>query len=55
LSLRLPFPASSIVSSQNELALRKRRLRDPGFEPATDPVVTTPRVQISTLWHQLTA
>ena len=47
--------SSAIVNSQNELAFRKRRLRDRGFDPATDPVVATLRAQISALRHRLTA
>ncbi len=47
--------SSAIVNCQNELAFRKRRLRDRGFDPATDPVVATLRAQISALRHRVTA
>jgi hypothetical protein len=37
------------INAQNELAFRKRRLRDRGFDPAADPVVAQWRSQIGEL------
>jgi RsiW-degrading membrane proteinase PrsW (M82 family) len=45
--------SSALVNAQNELAFRKRRLRDRGFDPATDPVAAALRAQISALRQHL--
>jgi protease PrsW len=47
--------SAAIVNAQNELAFRKRRLRDRGFDPATDPVVAQWRAQIGQLRPRLRA
>jgi RsiW-degrading membrane proteinase PrsW (M82 family) len=39
----------ALVNAQNELAFRKRRLRDRGLEPESDPVVARRRTQIAAL------
>lgn len=44
---------SALVNAQNELAFRKRRLRDRGFDPAADPVVAQWRSQIRELRQRL--
>jgi len=41
--------SAAVVNAQNELAFRKRRLRDRGVDPATDPVVAQWRAQIRQL------
>ena len=43
----------ALVNAQNELAFRKRRLRDRGFDPAADPVVAQWRSQIAELRQRL--
>jgi RsiW-degrading membrane proteinase PrsW (M82 family) len=45
--------SAAIVNAQNELAFRKRRLRDRGFDPATDPVVAQWRAQIGVLRQRM--
>jgi len=47
--------SAAIVNAQNELAFRKRRLRDRGFDPASDPVTGELRVQIAALRERLHA
>jgi hypothetical protein len=47
--------SAAIVNAQNELAFRKRRLRDRGFDPAADPVVGALRGQIAALRERLGA
>jgi hypothetical protein len=41
------------VNAQNELAFRKRRLRDRGFDPEQDPVVAQRREEIASLRNRL--
>ena len=45
--------SSALVNAQNELAFRRRRLRDRGFDPAADPVVAQWRSQIGELRQRL--
>jgi hypothetical protein len=45
--------SSALITAQNELAFRKRRLRDRGFEPGTDALLDQRRAQISALRHKL--
>ena len=41
--------SSALVNAQNELAFRKRRIKDRGFDPATDAVTAALRTQIAEL------
>ncbi len=41
--------SAKLVNAQNELAFRKRRLADRGFDPASDPLVARWRREIATL------
>jgi hypothetical protein len=41
--------SAALVNAQHELAFRKRRLRDRGFDPAADPRVAARRLQIARL------
>jgi hypothetical protein len=41
--------SAALVNAQNELAFRKRRLRDRGFDPAADPVLARWRERIDNL------
>jgi len=41
--------SAALVVAQNELAFRKRRLRDRGFDPERDPVVARRRAEIDAL------
>jgi RsiW-degrading membrane proteinase PrsW (M82 family) len=50
---RHPQVSSALVNAQNELAFRKRRLRDRGFDPALDGLVEQRRAQIAALRQQL--
>jgi hypothetical protein len=43
------------VNAQNELAFRRRRLRDRGFDPEQDPVVARWREEIAALRGRLHA
>jgi len=45
--------SAALVNAQNELAFRKRRLKDRGFDPAADLVVTERRGQIEALRRRL--
>jgi protease PrsW len=45
--------SSALVNAQNELAFRKRRLRDRGFDPAHDALLEQRRAQISALRQRL--
>jgi hypothetical protein len=45
--------SAAIVNAQNELAFRKRRLRDRGFDPAFDGLVEQRRAQIAALRQRL--
>ena len=45
--------SAALVNAQNELAFRKRRLRDRGFDPEQDPVVTRRREEIASLRDRL--
>ncbi len=47
--------SAALVNAQNELAFRKRRLRDRGFDPEQDPVVARWREEIATLRGRLHA
>jgi protease PrsW len=44
-----PQTSAALVNAQNELAFRKRRLKDMGLEPEHDPVVATWRREIARL------
>jgi RsiW-degrading membrane proteinase PrsW (M82 family) len=46
---RAPRVSAAIVGAQNELAFRKRRLRDRGFDPSLDAVLEQRRMQIAAL------
>jgi RsiW-degrading membrane proteinase PrsW (M82 family) len=46
---RSPAVSAALVNAQNELAFRKRRLRDRGYDPAGDVVVEQRRAQIAAL------
>lgn len=50
---RAPRVSAAPVDTRNELAFRKRRLRDRGFDPATDGLIVQRREQIATLRHRL--
>jgi RsiW-degrading membrane proteinase PrsW (M82 family) len=45
--------SAALVNAQNELAFRKRRLRDRGFDPEQDPVVAQRREEIASLRNRL--
>ena len=45
--------SAALVNAQNELAFRKRRLRDRGFDPEQDPVVAQRREEIASLRGRL--
>jgi len=45
--------SAALVNAQNELAFRKRRLRDRGFDPEQDPVVALRREEIARLRGRL--
>jgi RsiW-degrading membrane proteinase PrsW (M82 family) len=45
--------SAALVNAQNELAFRKRRLRDRGFDPEQDPVVAQRRDEIARLRGRL--
>jgi RsiW-degrading membrane proteinase PrsW (M82 family) len=47
--------SAALVNAQNELAFRKRRLRDRGFDPERDPLVARYRHDIATLRRRLDA
>jgi RsiW-degrading membrane proteinase PrsW (M82 family) len=47
--------SAALVNAQNELAFRKRRLRDRGFDPQDDAVVTRRREEIASLRDRLHA
>jgi len=47
--------SAALVNAQNELAFRKRRLRDRGFDPEQDPVVARRRGEIARLRDRLHA
>jgi hypothetical protein len=47
--------SAAIVNAQNELAFRKRRLRDRGFDPELDGLVEQRRAQIAALRQRLRA
>ncbi len=52
---RAPRVSAALVDAQNELAFRKRRLRDRGFDPALDAVAAQRREQIAALRLRLPA
>jgi C4-dicarboxylate-specific signal transduction histidine kinase len=45
--------SAALVNSQNELAFRKRRLKDRGFDPGRDSLLEQRRAQISALRQKL--
>jgi hypothetical protein len=45
--------SAALVNVQNELAFRKRRLRDRGFDPEQDPIVARRREEIASLRERL--
>jgi RsiW-degrading membrane proteinase PrsW (M82 family) len=45
--------SAALVNAQNELAFRKRRLRDRGYDPALDGLVEQRRAQIAALRQRL--
>jgi RsiW-degrading membrane proteinase PrsW (M82 family) len=45
--------SAALVNAQHELAFRKRRLRDRGYDPERDPLVAARRKQVQTLRSQL--
>jgi hypothetical protein len=47
--------STALVIAQNELAFRKRRLKDRGFNPEGDPVVARHRAEIVVLRDRLQA
>ena len=47
--------SAALVNAQNELAFRKRRLRDRGFDPEQDPVVARRREEVEALRGRLRA
>lgn len=47
--------SAALVNAQNELAFRRRRLRDRGFDPEQDPVVSRWREEIAALRTRLHA
>jgi len=47
--------SADLVNAQNELAFRKRRLRDRGFDPEQDPVVARRREEVEALRGRLRA
>ena len=47
--------SAALVNAQHELAFRKRRLRDRGFDPEVDPLVAARRLQIHSLRARLNA
>ena len=47
--------SAALVNAQHELAFRKRRLRDRGFDPELDPLIAARRLQIHSLRAQLNA
>jgi RsiW-degrading membrane proteinase PrsW (M82 family) len=47
--------SAALVIAQNELAFRKRRLRDRGYDPEQDPVVARRRAEIDALRARLEA
>ncbi len=52
---RQPQVSAALVNAQNELAFRKRRLSDRGFDPAHDSLLEQRRAQISALRQKLAA
>jgi hypothetical protein len=44
-----PRASAALVKAQNELAFRKRRLKDLGLNPLLDPVIADWRRQIAQL------
>lgn len=45
--------SAALITAQNELAFRKRRLRDRGFDPGTDALLDQRRAQIAALRQKL--
>jgi RsiW-degrading membrane proteinase PrsW (M82 family) len=50
---RQPQVSAALVNAQNELAFRKRRLKNRGFDPAQDGLLEQRRAQISALRQML--
>jgi len=44
-----PHASAALVNAQNELAFRKRRLKDNGLDPNHDPLVVAWRGEIARL------
>ena len=44
-----PHTSAALVNAQNELAFRKRRLKDHGLDPDGDPLIAAWRIEISRL------
>jgi len=53
IDIRHPRISAALVNAQNELAIRKRRLRDRGFDPTLDALLEQRRVQIAVLRQRL--
>ena len=47
--------SSALVNAQNELAIRRRRLKDRGFDPESDPIVARWRAEIAGIRRHLKA
>jgi C4-dicarboxylate-specific signal transduction histidine kinase len=45
--------SAALITAQNELAFRKRRLKDRGFDPGTDALLDQRRAQIAALRQKL--
>ena len=45
--------SAALINAQNELAFRKRRLKDRGFDPALDGLLEQRRAQIAALRQRL--
>ena len=44
-----PHVSAALVNAQNELAFRKRRLKDHGLDPVGDPLIAAWRIEITRL------
>ncbi len=47
--------SAALVNAQNELAIRRRRLKDRGFDPESDPIVARWRAEIAGIRRHLKA
>jgi hypothetical protein len=50
---RHPQVSAALINAQNELAFRKRRLKNRGFDPTHDGLLEQRRAQISALRQKL--